>query len=1508
MKVDPIFSNSHTFHTSHSRYNRCTAVTEPVSFPFITIIIPSIGRVSLRRSLKSLDRQSDSDFDAVLVLDGLNAENLPPDITEGRPWLCIEEAGETVNLEHRAGDMRNMGISRATGLFVGFLDDDDTLSPNYVSALKEEIALHSDFPHSPDVVLFRMYRSRVFAKDYEIIPPYFHEVFHNGWVGISFAVKRATMQGLHGVTFTSGKHEDFDLLDNLRRQGRRIVMSRYITYFVRCESENSISMLKNIDSFVIESSQQPSILNPATSVDRLCAERSDTIDMGIIEATGDSCVSMSHGFVDDGISIVILSRRGDEGRQSRNNLRSTWLQHCPQCLFFIGAPSCVIPLRYRVERMTCVETGGFELSEEQVKKHHDREILETEALLKESSEHGDMVLLPEHDGYEMLAIKLKAALRWVLMHKPNTRWIVKVDDDVYVRPTHLAQYLACCFPMGNSTTQQSRLAVVGNIAYDYKVYKFGKTPELRYQADIYPPFPIGSRGYALSRSVIDYIIETDEVFSGEDTSIGIWIEQWSHKDDVNWIDTSLFTMSGDCRDESKLIVGHDIPSEKLELCFRSDVNQLLGASNFLHPEGLSRKRIIRKVLNGRLGNQMFQVASTIGLASLQGVMTNQVCFLVHQGLTEIGGETVSSTFHFNIKSRTCESNEPIPILRERGYALHDQTILRGQNKDVEIDGYLQSYKYFEPIEEHIRQMFKFQQPMLVAADEWVTTNIPHTTNRLVCIHGRFGDHEKLGYLRRPRASWYRSLIAELNSSSTSFLLFSDDFDRFHFSLGINKGQAFNVFKSKGNTPGVDMAIIATHCDDIIISRGTFGWWAAYLSAKRANVWYSDEFVMKHDINAGAVAVTNYYPATWIRYDPEKSVPNINEVLSFDIRLGNGGTSVQLLYETVSFHLFEDQNVFDTVLEFCHAYSLASGSCAQLRDDVVLRLISSDTAMSCKCPNAQYAESCRCGMVPGEVLTFRREVLLNHRFLLPSSKGEYHAMVLYSSGFQYFEDIISIVRNADGMDIVRIGMMEVTSMEDLIFKLYRKEYELHPEHILSKLSYLKSLHLQVCIVVVRDSFPLYGEYGVDEDWKVMANKNIVDLKWIIRKRFNPPAEDGRSFSHHHVVHFTDTQDQAEEIFAFVPGLPSNVNTYAQSHSDFYTPYHDLLSDHKNRNSYSMRLINISQLRVSCGATQGDCVKGEVVPVELSPHFQFLAMSNESTYSQYYLAGLQSGTFVDDHTVGAFWALVQNFNPTSYGGCFRHALDGKLRRGYIIVDENMKILDGVHRAALLMLYGIQFIDVVVANGKMSPDDQIEHKVRRVDTCKGTGMLSATDVVSLGLRSLDLCNVDVILIKVPDPDTFPIFQESGTDIDILISPQNSLDDAVACLQGSFLSTQLIKVDLLTHWQLDVYIEDNFVLKFDMYQHFTYKRYYIDPLWVKTIFLNAHREYSPAGLLWKRPSWSDEAALRWLEHDEWVDRVPSKIKHLHWIAARPWIKFSRPEEGHTPYRNEYSRQDSDN
>jgi hypothetical protein len=109
-------------------------------------------------------------------------------------------------------------------------------------------------------------------------------------------------------------------------------------------------------------------------------------------------------------------------------------------------------------------------------------------------------------------------------------------------------------------------------------------------------------------------------------------------------------------------------------------------------------------------------------------------------------------------------------------------------------------------------------------------------------------------------------------------------------------------------------------------------------------------------------------------------------------------------------------------------------------------------------------------------------------------------------------------------------------------------------------------------------------------------------------------------------------------------------------------------------------------------------------------------------------------------------------------------------------------------------------------------------------------------------------------------------------------------------------------------VYIEDNFVLKFDMYQHFTYKRYYIDPLWVKTIFLNAHREYSPTGLLWKRPSWSDEAALRWLEHDEWVDRVPSKIKHLHWIAARPWIKFSRPEEGHTPYINEYSRQDSDN
>ena len=68
----------------------------------------------------------------------------------------------------------------------------------------------------------------------------------------------------------------------------------------------------------------------------------------------------------------------------------------------------------------------------------------------------------------------------------------------------------------------------------------------------------------------------------------------------------------------------------------------------------------------------------------------------------------------------------------------------------------------------------------------------------------------------------------------------------------------------GNSPGVDMAILA-NCDHMIITIGTFGWWAAYIGAhsRRGHVvYYSSEFKMQHPTNKGNVIHNDYYLPNW----------------------------------------------------------------------------------------------------------------------------------------------------------------------------------------------------------------------------------------------------------------------------------------------------------------------------------------------------------------------------------------------------------------------------------------------------------------------------------------------------------------------------------------------------------------------------------------------------------------------------------------------------------------------
>lgn len=182
---------------------------------FCTFIVPSVGRITLDRTLKSIVEQTDSDWNAMVVGDGIGG-NWSPGWQHCKIWSSV--IYPKVGAGNCAGIIRNHGMDHAIGKWICFVDDDDRLDVNYVSWLKEE---EKDF----DVVVFRM----IFS-DGRVVPSE-HNLFCGG-VGISFAI-RSEFQRQNDVRFVPSEIEDWLLLEKCIGLSARIKVSDRVAYYVR---------------------------------------------------------------------------------------------------------------------------------------------------------------------------------------------------------------------------------------------------------------------------------------------------------------------------------------------------------------------------------------------------------------------------------------------------------------------------------------------------------------------------------------------------------------------------------------------------------------------------------------------------------------------------------------------------------------------------------------------------------------------------------------------------------------------------------------------------------------------------------------------------------------------------------------------------------------------------------------------------------------------------------------------------------------------------------------------------------------------------------------------------------------------------------------------------------------------------------------------------------------------------------------------------------------------------
>ena len=205
-------------------------------------------------------------------------------------------------------------------------------------------------------------------------------------------------------------------------------------------------------------------------------------------------------------------------------------------------------------------------------------------------------------------------------------------------------------------------------------------------------------------------------------------------------------------------------------------------------------------LQGRLGNQMFQYASIVGIALKNHY---SYCFnLEHTKLLE----------YFNITDRKCGDSLFSYDFGEGSFCFNPRLFSNPDN--ATYHGYLQTAKYFEHCKEFIKNELSFKRHII----EKVKATLD--CSNYVSVHIRRTD-----YLNLPRyhtnltKQWYE--LAMFFFPNRKFLFFSDDIawckDNF-------AQHTFSPFAGEAE----DLCAM-TLCNGSIIANSSFSWWGAYLN-------------------------------------------------------------------------------------------------------------------------------------------------------------------------------------------------------------------------------------------------------------------------------------------------------------------------------------------------------------------------------------------------------------------------------------------------------------------------------------------------------------------------------------------------------------------------------------------------------------------------------------------------------------------------------------------------------
>ena len=169
--------------------------------------------------------------------------------------------------------------------------------------------------------------------------------------------------------------------------------------------------------------------------------------------------------------------------------------------------------------------------------------------------------------------------------------------------------------------------------------------------------------------------------------------------------------------------------------------------------------------------------------------------------------------------------------------------------NTSIEGYFQSYKYFEDFQQEILNDFKFRDEILNKCQEKISQYV-----NPVAIHIRRGDYVNHPGLWNITPEYIQEALSHFSDNEYTFLIFSDDIEWckqiFPEEVVFIEGNQFE-----------DLCLMSL-CDHNVISNSSYSWWGAYLNRNPEKcICYPSEWFGPLNIDK---KVDDMFPPSWIK--------------------------------------------------------------------------------------------------------------------------------------------------------------------------------------------------------------------------------------------------------------------------------------------------------------------------------------------------------------------------------------------------------------------------------------------------------------------------------------------------------------------------------------------------------------------------------------------------------------------------------------------------------------------